>query len=101
MNAAFNRLKSNLELSESFQEKISQHHNAVRSVIHNTIPNAETKLIGSLARRTRIQPRESDTFDIDILVELGEFASWSANGVWPWQALQAVHTAVAGTDRYG
>jgi hypothetical protein len=70
---AFNEFKSRLELSDTLQKAITTHHNAIRRWIEDYHPNIETKLIGSLQRKTRIQPRANDTFDIDILVIFGDF----------------------------
>ena len=72
ISGSFLKLKSNLELNKTFDEIIQQRHNAVRSVLENNLSNIETKLIGSLQRKTRIQPRPEDGFDIDILVILDE-----------------------------
>jgi Second Messenger Oligonucleotide or Dinucleotide Synthetase domain len=77
---AFKIFKSNLELNDSFNTIVQARHNSARSIIENNYPGAETKLIGSLARQTRIQPRSGDDFDIDILVNVGEFHSWAAPG---------------------
>ncbi len=87
---AFEILKSNIELSDSFQEIISTHHKAVRKCIERFDSNIETKLIGSLQRKTRIKPSEGDIFDIDILVILGGFREWgySGDGISPYQALK-------------
>src|SRR5579871_1462574 len=77
---AFKVFKSNLELNDTFNKTIQARHISARSIIENNYPGAETKLIGSLARQTRIQPRPGDDFDIDILVNVGEFHSWAAPG---------------------
>jgi hypothetical protein len=102
LNEAFQSLKGNLEPSQTFDAKISQHHNAVRGVVQNSHPGTDTKLIGSLARKTRIQPRDQDTFDIDILVILGTFNNWvSVGGITPQQATSTVHAILDETTRYG
>jgi len=101
INEVFLKLKSNLELSESFDEVIQQKHNAVRSVIENNLTNTDTKLIGSLQRKTRIQPRPEDDFDIDILVILGEFSSWvSTGGITPQDAIRSVYYGIGQSERY-
>lgn len=102
VDSAFQKLKSNLELNESFGKLIQQKHNAVRSVIENINPAIKTKLIGSLQRKTRIQPVEKEEFDIDILVILGEFSRWVSlgSGVTPSDALQKVHDSIGESDRY-
>lgn len=103
MTEAFQKLKSNLELNESFDDVVSQKHNAVQSVIENTGRGYRTQLIGSLQRKTRIQPREEDDFDIDILVELGTFYNWVpyGQGINPEDALRELNSAIASSDRYG
>ena len=93
ISQAFNEFKSRLELSESFREKITTHYNAIRKWIESYDPQIETKLIGSLQRKTRIQPRTNDTFDIDILVILGEFhrIARDGRGVSPSDAIDKVY----------
>lgn len=102
MQPYFQQLRRNLELNESFEEIIKTRHTAVRSVLENNNPSIrDTKLIGSLKRQTRIQPRTEDSFDIDILVVLGEFVDWAAiGGISPSRALQEVHSSVQTSDRY-
>jgi hypothetical protein len=105
MNAYFEKLKQNLELSPSFEQIVQTRHAAVRSAIANRGAEIkETKLIGSLQRKTRIQPRQTDQFDIDIVIVLGEFHSWlpvgDPNGITPERALNYVHGSVQGSDRY-
>lgn len=102
LQSSFSKLKSNLELNESFDDLIQQKHSAVRSVIENKGANFETKLIGSLQRKTRIQPGPNDSFDIDILVILGEFYDWvpAHLGISPQQALQTVHETINQSSRY-
>jgi hypothetical protein len=97
MNAYFERLRQNLELNPSFDEMVQTRHRAVRSVFGD-----ETTLIGSLQRRTRIQPRQADQFDIDILVVLGSFDRWlhDGTGISATQALNSVYQSVANSDRY-
>lgn len=99
---AFEDFKSNLELSSSLQEAVSTHHNAVRHWIQSRGLNIKTKLIGSLQRKTRIQPRfERDSFDIDILVILGGFKRWtSSGGISPSDALDKVEALVAQNETY-
>ncbi len=100
----FLKLKANLELTDTFSETISRQHNAVRGVIENNGQNIkDTKLIGSLHnyRKTRIQPREDDAFDIDILVVLGQFDRWGPGGVTAQMAMDHVHSIVRESERYG
>jgi Second Messenger Oligonucleotide or Dinucleotide Synthetase domain len=97
---AFLTLKKNLELNPSFDDTVQQKHNAVHSVLEN-LGITDTKLIGSLQRRTRIQLRPGEIFDIDILVPLGEFYGWvSSGGVSPQLALQYLHGILNKSDRY-
>ncbi len=105
MNDHFLRLKQNLELNPSFDQIIQARHVAVRSALENKSGAIKkTQLIGSLQRKTRVQPRENDVFDIDILVVLGEFYSWlpvgHPNGVLPEQALNHVHGSINKSERY-
>lgn len=80
-------------MSKSFQGKITTHHNAIRGWIESYNPTIKTKLIGSLQRKTRIQPRSNDTFDIDILVILGEFhkIATDGSGVYPSDAIDKAY----------
>jgi len=99
---AFFTLKSNLELDDTFDQTIQRQHNAVRSVIENNQPGTKTQLIGALQRKTRINPRPEDTFDIDILVVLGEFHRWMpVGGITPSMALTKMHQVINQSDRYG
>jgi hypothetical protein len=101
ISQAFREFKSRLELSKSFQEKITTHHNAIREWIENYDPKIETKLIGSLQRNTRIQPRSNDTFDIDILVILGSAERWVATGgITPKDALDKVEDIISEHETY-
>lgn len=101
VSQAFNEFKSRLELSQSFQDKISTHHNAIREWIESYDPQIKTKLIGSLQRKTRIQPRSNDTFDIDILVILGSFERWVAiGGITPQDALDKVEDIISKHETY-
>jgi len=98
---SFNLFQSRLELSQSFQEKVTMHHNAIRKWIESYDSNIKTKLIGSLQRKTRIQPRSEDVFDIDILVILGSFYSWvSSGGIKPEDALEKVEGIVSEHGTY-
>jgi hypothetical protein len=98
----FLKLKSNLELDYSFGEIVSRQHNAVRSVIeNNSLQIKSTKLIGSMSRQTRIQPRKDDAFDVDILVVMGEFNCWApSGGITSQMAMNSLHSAVRSADRY-
>jgi SMODS domain-containing protein len=99
----FQKLKSNLELTPTFAEIVSQRHKAVRSVIENNSSDIQsTRLIGSLSRQTRIQPRPVDEFDIDVLVVLGVFDRWvpPETSISTETAMREVHSAVVSADRY-
>jgi hypothetical protein len=105
MHNHFLKLKQNLEPNPSFDQTVQARHAAVRSTLQNKgAAIKETKLIGSLQRKTRIQPRPDDQFDIDILVVLGEFNRWltpgDPNGITPEIALNYVYTSVNQSDRY-
>lgn len=80
VSQSFNEFRSRLELSNSFQERVTTHHNAIRHWIESYDSTTETKLIGSLQRKSRIQPLPTDIFDMDILVILGNFHSWAPPG---------------------
>lgn len=97
VSEAFKIFKSRLELPQSLQNKISTHHQAVRGWIESYDPGIKTKLIGSLhpKRKTRINPRKGDSFDIDILVILGSFVRWvSYGGVKPIDALNKLENII-------
>src|SRR6267143_4459540 len=102
MQAYFDKFRSNLELNQSFQQKVAARHAAVRSAVENIGADIkETNLIGSLQRRTRIQPRPEDSFDIDILIVLGQFDHWvPSGGITSGQALDYVLGSVKESDRY-
>lgn len=101
LQEAFAKLKGNLELSPSYQAQISTHHKAVRSVIEAKGSNITSRLIGSLQRNTRIPPRDGDIFDIDILVELGEFNRWPPGGITARDAMATLGSYVGQSERYG
>lgn len=97
VSEAFKIFKSRLELPQSLQDTISTHHRAVREWIESYDPTIKTKLIGSLhpKRKTRINPRKGDSFDIDILVILGSFVRWvSYGGVKPVDALNKLENII-------
>jgi len=102
ISQAFNEFKSRLELSETLQKAVSTHHNAIRDWIESSHSGIETSLIGSLQRKTRIQPRSKDVFDIDILVVLGSFTSWASygQGVTPSDALNELDKIMRGHEGY-
>lgn len=102
MHQYFEQLKRNLEPNDSFDETVSQRHLAIRSALENLVRIHDTKLIGSLQRRTRIQPRTEDTFDIDILVVLGSFVNWlpAGQGISADQALNQVMSGIEESERY-
>lgn len=98
---AFKEFKTKLELSDSFQESVSEHHNALQNWITGSDPKIKTKLVGSLQRQTRIQPRKEDNFDIDILVILGSFHRWvSSGGITPTAALDKIEGLVSEHETY-
>ncbi len=99
----FQKLKSKLELSDTFQKTISRMQSAISSVVDNNHAGVKSiKLIGSVGRKTRIQPPPGTTFDIDMLVIFGEFDRWVPNGqgISKEKALEDLHTAVTTADRY-
>ena len=106
LNDRFTILKAHLEPNETFAGRIQQRHTVVRNLVQSRNAGVvETKLIGSMGRKTRIQPRAQDKFDIDILVVMGSFYSWLApgdpNGITPQRALDALHRTIVASDRYG
>lgn len=98
----FQNLKANLELTDTLNQLVRQRHSAVRSLFQNNNSTVEsTQLIGSLQRRTRIQPVPGAPLDIDVLVVLGQFVSWlPSGGTTPDMALASVHQTVRQSDRY-
>lgn len=98
---AFNLFKAKLELNQSFQEEVTIHHNAIREWLESYNSTIETKLIGSLQRKTRIQPRSEDIFDIDILVILESFNNWvPSGGIKPEDALEEIENIVSEHGTY-
>lgn len=99
---AFQDFKSNLELTDSIQAAITTHHNAIRNWIELNDPKIKTQLIGSLQRKTRIQPSDSkNPIDIDILVILGDFSRWvPEGGVTPANAIDKVEGMVSKNEKY-
>lgn len=98
---AFDLFKSRLELSQSFQDEVTTHHKAIREWIESYNQNVKTKLIGSLQKKTRIQPQSEEVFDIDILVVLGDFYTWvNSGGVTPEVALKKMEEIVRGHGVY-
>lgn len=98
---AFNLFKSKLELSQNFQDEVTTHHSAIREWIESYDSTIETKLIGSLQRKTRIQPLSDDIFDIDILIILGSFYNWiPSGGIKPENALEKVEDIVSKHGMY-
>jgi len=93
ISQAFSEFKSRLELNDTLQEAVTTHHKAIRDWIESYESNIETELIGSLQRKTRIQPRAEDIFDIDILVILGEFCriAEDGTGVSPSDAIDKLY----------
>lgn len=100
---AFLRLKKNLELNPSFDEIVQQKHKAVRDFLQNNGILTDTKLIGSLSpqKQTRIQPRQDNTFDIDILIILDEFIGWVPyGGITTYEAMEKLESTLRKSDRY-
>ena len=93
ISQAFSEFKSRLELNDTLQEAVTTHHEAIRDWIESHESNIKTELIGSLQRKTRIQPRAKDTFDIDILISLGEFhrIAEDGTGVSPSDAIDKLY----------
>lgn len=101
MIETFSTFKSRLELAKSFDEKIQARHAAVRSALQNIEPSIDTKLIGSLARKTRIQPRPGDVFDVDILIVRGSFDRWlPTGGLTADKAINDMLSLVQQRERY-
>ncbi len=104
MQANFERFRSKLEPAPSFAEIVSTRHAAVREYLKNNHAGfTDSKLIGSLQRKTRIQPLPDQSFDIDILVIMGAFYSWATpgTGVYAAASLAALHGTLSRSDRYG
>ncbi len=102
VNQAFIDLKSNLELSESLGNSVTQKHNAVREAVENKLYPLKTQLIGSLQRQTAIIPKKDCPLDIDILVVLGSFYSWTTpdRGISPQDAMVKLNSAVRQVEKY-
>jgi len=104
VQANFERFRSKLEPAPSFAEIVSTRHAAVREYLKNNHAGfTDSKLIGSLQRKTRIQPLPDQSFDIDILVIMGAFYSWATpgTGVYAAASLAALHGTLSRSDRYG
>jgi hypothetical protein len=99
---AFTTFRGRLELDPSYDQVIQDRHAAVRSVIERFLPSARTQLIGSLQRRTRIDPLTGlQGFDIDILVELDHFVRFvPSGGITPGDALNTVEASISSSLRY-
>ncbi len=102
LQEAFDDFKTRLELNSSIQEAVTTHHTALRNWIESDGSGIKTKLIGSLQRRTRIQPlADKNSFDVDILVVLGEFYRWvETGGVKPNDALDKLENVVSENSVY-
>ncbi len=102
MQEHFLKLKTNLELAETFAKSIQTRHNAIRTYLENNHPQfKDSKLIGSLQRKTRIHPGKDGKFDIDIIVVIGECYGWIPNGLSPQKVLNDLHQTVLQSDLYG
>lgn len=99
---ALDHFRASLELDPSYAKVIQQRHQAVRAAIEAVLPGTTTHLVGSLQRRTRIDPaRGLAGFDIDILVERGSFSRWtSSGGTSPDTALNDLHRALRSVHQY-
>ena len=102
MREHFLTLKSNLELSSTFAKSIETRHNAIRAYLGNNHPEyKDSKLIGSLQRKTRIHPGQGGKFDIDIIVVVGSCYGWvPVGGVHPQEALDKLHQTILDSDLY-
>jgi len=102
MHHHFQKLKSNLELGDSLSSSISTRHNALRNYLESNHPNfKDSKLIGSLQRKTRIHPKKDGQIDIDILVIVGECHNWTNEGISTYHAMEGLHNTVNESSRYG
>ncbi len=100
---AFDVFRSRLELDGSYDEVIQRRHAAVRNCIERNLPYARTQLIGSLQRKTRIDPIKGlKDFDVDILIELGSFDHWASppEGISCQAALDTGEGAIAASLKY-
>jgi hypothetical protein len=102
VSEAFEEFRQRLELDPGYDQLVQERHDAVRRFLEGRLPGVRTQLIGSLQRRTRIDPlRGLEDFDIDILVELGSFTHFDPlGGVTPAQAIQTVESALVGSATY-
>ena len=103
VSETFEQFLSGLELDKSYQEIVEDRHAAVRDYLESRLPGVRTQLIGSLQRRTRIDPLTGlQDFDIDILVELFSFERWAlpGQGFTGEDALARVEGAVKDGVRY-
>ncbi len=96
------KLKSNLELDDSFAEAIERRYNAVRTYLENNHSDfVRSQLIGSLQRKTRKIPGQTKEFDVDILVVIGTAYNWvTTGGITPEAAMGALHETMTDSDRY-
>lgn len=102
VSEAFEEFRQRLELDPGYDQLVQERHDAVRRFLEGRLPGVRTQLIGSLQRRTRIDPlRGLEDFDIDILVELGSFTHFDPlGGVTPAHAIQKVESTLAGSAKY-
>lgn len=102
VHTAFSKLRENLELGDTLSGLVEQRHTAIRSALKNIDPSLESKLLGSLQRKTRIHPRKGDKFDIDILAVMGAFNVWllDGSGVTAVAALQRADNILNESKRY-
>lgn len=102
MHHYFQKLKNNLELGDSLSSSISTRHKALRNYLESKHPSfKDSKLIGSLQRRTRIHPKKEGDIDVDILVIVGEFHAWTNEGISAHNAMESLHSTVNDSSRYG
>lgn len=64
----FKNAASELELTQSEQDKVSQKHNDLRSKLREKLPVEDDFLTGSYARNTLIRPKGGKKFDVDFFL---------------------------------
>ena len=102
MTEHFLKLKSNLELDPTLAASISTRHNAVRTYLQNNHTSfKDSKLIGSVGRKTRTNPGSGKKFDIDILVISGENNGWvMSGGITPDVFLNQLYSTIGTIANY-
>lgn len=64
----FKEKASNLELTQTERDRVSQKHNDLRSKLRERLSVEDDFLTGSYARRTIIQPKGDEKFDVDFFL---------------------------------